>query len=242
LSLTSKVDREQNEQAQALLRRAVDMDARYARAHALLSWALWWAAYCYWHLDRREGYRQAAAHADAALSLDPSDPWARMTAGLSLSQAAQHERALAELRAALHLNPSFALGRMVSGWALARAGHFDEAVTETGRAVRMSPLDSFSGFYTSIHGLALLSARRFDEALPYLRASVAAFGNFPGHYNTLISCCGHLGLLEEAQGFIATRSRMGPPLRLGVLRAAINARFANRDILIAGLQKAGVPE
>jgi hypothetical protein len=84
--------------------------------------------------------------------------------------------------------------------------------------------------------------KRFDHALPYLRASVAAFGNFPGHYNSLISCCGHLGLIEEAQGFIATRSRMGPPLSLSVLQTHINSKFANRDVLLEGLRKAGVPE
>ena len=242
LSLTSKIDRPQNEEAQKLLRRAIEMDAGYARAHALLSWALWWAAYCYWPPGRPEGYVQAAAEAEQAVSLDANDPWARMTCGLSLSQSAQHERALAELRAALQLNPSFALGHMVYGWALGRAGEFDEAVTETARALRMSPVDSFSGFYTSIHGLALLSARRFEEALPHLRASVAALANFPGHYNTLISCCGHLGLMKEAQGFIAIRERMGPPLRLSVLSGHINDRFANKDLLLEGLRKAGVPE
>src|SRR6185503_18499623 len=242
LSLTSKIDRAQNEAALNLLRKAIAMDPAYARAHALLSWALWWAAYCYWLPDRSAGYAEAAAHAEQAVLLDANDPWARMTCGLSLSQSAQHERAKDELRAGLQLNPSFALGHMVFGWALCRSGDFDEAVIETARALRMSPLDSFSGFYTSIHGLALLSAHRFEEALPYLRASVAALANFPGHYNTLISCCGHLGLSKEAQGFIATRERMGPPLRVSVLRGHINARFANRDLLLEGLRKAGVPE
>ena len=242
ISLTSKVDRAQNEEAQGLLRRAIETDSAYARAHALLSWALWWAAYCFWLPDRPAGYAEAAAQAERAVALDANDPWARMTCGLTLSQSASHERALAELRAALQLNPSFALGHMVFGWALCRAGAFDEAVTETARALRMSPVDSFSGFYTSIHGLALLSARRFDEALPHLRASVAALANFPGHYNTLISCCGHLGLTAEAQGFIAIRERMGPPLRVSVLSGHINDRFANRDILLDGLRKAGVLE
>jgi len=242
LSLISKMERERNDEAQVLLRRAVEMDAGYARAHALLSWAVWWAAFCFWNPDRSAGYRQALTHAEQALAIDSADPWARMTAGLSLSQLSQHERALEELRSALHLNPSFALGRMAYGWALTRAGQFDAAVIESGRAVRMSPLDTFSGFYTSIHGLTLLGARRFEEALPYLRASVASFVNFSGHYNSLISCCGHLGLIEEAQGFIATRSRMGPPLSLSVLRQHIPAKFANREILLEGMRKAGVPE
>lgn len=238
LSMLNKVERRQNEEAQRLLHRAIAMEPTYARAHALLGWAVWWAAYCYWYADTREGYRQAAAHAQQALSYDPSDPWARMVTGLSLSTAGQHERALVELQTALNLNPSFALGRMVFGWALLRAGSFDEAISETGRALRMSPLDSFSGFYTSTHGLALLGARRFSEALPFLRA---AFAEYSGHLNTLISCCGHLGLLEEAQEFVARRNRVGPPLRLSVLRKNLS-KFAHCDVFVEGVRKAGVPE
>ena len=241
LQLINKVERRQNEEARKLLRSAIALAPDYARAHALLSWAIWWAALCYWYPDRREGYGQAAIHAQKALSFDPGDPWARMVSGLCLSTAGQHERALGELRTALKLNPSFALGHMALGWALLRAGRFDEAIAETGQALSLSPLDSFSGFYTAIHGLALLGARRFEEALPFLRSSVAAFAEYAGHYNTLISCCGHLGLLDEAKEYIAVRNRIGPPLRLAVLRENLG-RFAHRDIFIEGLEKAGVPE
>ena len=50
----------------------------------------------------REGYRQAAAHAQDALALDPIDPWARMVSGLCLSTYGQHDRALGELKVALN--------------------------------------------------------------------------------------------------------------------------------------------
>lgn len=241
MGLINKVGRRQNDEAQALLRQAISVDPGYARAHALLGWAIWWASLCYWVPETREGYRQAAGHAELGLTCDPSDPWARMTFGLCLSTAGQHERALAELRAALDLNPSFALGRSAYGWGLLRAGSFDDAVAETGKAIRMSPLDSFAGIYTAIHGLALLGATRFEEALPHLRRSVAAFAEYSGHYNTLISCCGHLGLVEEAQEFIAARARVGPPLRLSVLRENLG-KFAHCDVFVEGLKKAGVPE
>jgi adenylate cyclase len=241
IGLINRVGRRQNEEAQALLRRAIGIEPGYARAHALLSWAVWWAALCYWWPDTREGYGAAARHAEDAVALDPAEPWARMTLGLCLSTARQHERALAELRATLDLNPCFALGRTAFGWALLRAGHFDAAIAETGKAIRMSPTDSFAGIYTAIHGLALLGARRFGEALPFLRASVASFAEYSGHYNTLISCCGHLGLPEEARAFIEARNRVGPPLRVGVLRRNL-AGFAHCDVFVAGLVKAGVPE
>ncbi|HEY9538882.1 MAG TPA: tetratricopeptide repeat protein [Kiloniellaceae bacterium] len=241
LGLINKMERRQNEEAQALLRRAIAMEPGYARAHALLGWAAWWATLHLWAEERASAYRQAAGHAQNALALDPSDPWARMVSGLCLSTAGQHERALGELRTALALNPSFTLGHMAYGWALLRAGQCDEAIVETGRALRMSPVDNFSGFYTSVHGLALLAARRFGEALPFLRASVAAFPDYSGHYNSLISCCGHLGLMEEAQEFAAVRSRMNPPLSLGLVRRHL-AKFAHCDVFVEGLRRAGVPE
>ena len=164
-----------------------------------------------------------------------------MMLGLCLSSARQHERALVELRAALDVNPNFALGRTALGWGLLRAGDIEAAIVETGKPLRMSPLDSFAGIYTSIHGLALLGAHRFAEALPFLRSSIAAFAGYSGHYNTLISCCGHLGLLDEAKTTIEARNRIGPPIRLGLLRRNL-AEFAHCGVFVEGLAKAGVPE
>ena len=240
LGLITRVGRAQNEEARALLRQALALDPDYARAHACLAWAWWWAALCYW-VDTEEGYAAALRHAEQAAALDPTEPWARMTLGLCLSTRRQHAQALVELRATLDLNPSFALGHTALGWGLLRAGHFAEAIEETGLALRMSPIDSFAGLYNAIHGLALLGARRFAEALPHLRAAVAAFAAYAGHYNTLISCCGHLGLVEEARAFILARERAGPPLRLSVLRRNL-AGFAHCDVFLEGLCKAGVPE
>jgi adenylate cyclase len=241
IDLINKFGRKHNEEAQRLLRRAIEIDPHYARAHATLSWAIWWATLYYYVEDRSEGYRQSALHAQEALRLDQSEPWAHMTVGLNLSTSGQHQRALAEHQAALNLNPSFALARTAYGWALLRAGRFDDAIAETAKALRMSPLDSFAGLYTTIHGLALLAARRFAEALPYVRASVAADAEFAGHYNALISCCGHLGLIEEAAEFTARRNKVGPPLRVGVLRNNLRG-FAHCEVFAEGLIKAGIPE
>lgn len=241
LGLLNKVNRKGNEEAQALLCRAIKLEPRYGRAHAVLGWARWWAALCRWSPDRDAEYEAALENAREALSHDPSDPWGRMVSGLCLSTAGRHDRSLAELRTALELNPSFALGHTALGWALLRAGQFDEAIEKTGRALRLSPIDSFSGFYTSIHGLALLGARRFAEALPFLRASVAAFTEYAGHLNTLISCCGHLGLLEEAREFIAARNALEPALSCSALRESLG-KFAHCEVFIEGMKKAGVPD
>jgi adenylate cyclase len=240
LGLINRVSHRQNEEAQTLLQRAIGIEPGYAKAHAVLGWAVWWATMAYWRLDSQEGYRQAQRHAENALSFDPAEPWGRMILGLSLSTARHHEQALVELRAALDINPNFALGRMALGWGLLRAGQIEAAIEETGKPMRMSPMDSFAGIYTAIHGLALLGARRFSEALPFLRSSTA-FAGYPGHYNALISCCGHLGLIEEAKFFIQARNQVGPPICASLLRRNLSG-FAHCDVFVEGLVKAGVPE
>jgi adenylate cyclase len=241
IGLISRVGRAQNEEARGLLERAIALSPGYARAHAMLGWAVWWATLCYWLPEREEGNRTAARHAEDALARDPSEPWAHMVLGISLSSARQHARAIAALRLALEFNPNFALGHTMLGWALLRAGATEEAIAMTARALALSPADSHAGIYTTIHALALMGARRFGEALPFLRASVAAFSEYVGHYNALISCCGHLGLVEEASGFIEARNRLGPPIAVSVLRRNL-AGFAHADIFCEGLEKAGVPE
>ena len=55
LTLINKVERRQNEEAQEMLRSAIALEPRYARAHALLGWAKWWAALCYWFDDDPRG-------------------------------------------------------------------------------------------------------------------------------------------------------------------------------------------
>jgi adenylate cyclase len=242
ITLVNKVGRQQNEEARRLLHRAIEIDPGCARAHAILSWAEWWSAHCSWNpAGRYEGLERAARYAESGLHRDPSEPWARMTYGFSLSTAGQHARALEELQAALALNPSFALGHMIHGWALMRAGSFDAAVAATGLALRLSPIDGFAGLYNATHGLTLLGARRFSEALPYLRASIVEFAEYAGHFNTLISCLGHLGLIEEAREFLAQRHQIAHRLTIGELRRHLG-RFAHHQTFIEGLIKVGVPE
>ena len=66
--------------------------------------------------------------------------------------------------------------------------------------------------------------------------------NYAGHYNALISCCGHLGLIEEAEEFTARRNKVGPPLRVGVLRNNLRGFAQPCEVFAEGLIKAGIPE
>ncbi|MBQ0819672.1 adenylate/guanylate cyclase domain-containing protein [Microvirga sp. HBU67558] len=222
LALINKVDRTVNQEAQTLLNRAVAREPSYARSYAILAWAKWWEGFNQWPADRAAItalYKEAEGLAERALVLDPDEPWARLIVGLTLSGSGHHDRALEHLRNALDAHPNRALGRSMYGLALVRAGQFDEAISETGQALRMSPLDTFAGLHTVFHGLALMTARRFPEALVHLRRSIKAYPDFVGYYSNLISCCGHLGLLEEAQMYLQQRDKIaGSPYHVAMVR------------------------
>ncbi len=242
IGLIHQFERAANEEARALLEKALVDDPHYTHARALLAWALFWAQQCFWIDDRAEAARKSDEHARIAMQQDQHEPWARMVFGFLLSQRRDHSSALRELRIMLELNPNFALGRMLLGWAHVRAGTFDAAVRETERALRLRPADNFASVYYSTHGLALLAARRFEEALPFLQASVHPHTEYMGHYNVLISCYGHLGMIDEAQALLSYRhARLNRPFTLRGAREALSG-FAHAEIFIEGLRKTGMQE
>jgi adenylate cyclase len=242
IGLVSKLGRQENDEARSLLQQAIATEPTYAKAHAILSWAVWWAAFNYWLPDEREGVEKAQRHAEQALVLDASEPWARMVLGMCLTSDGQHDRGLHELQAALRANASFALAHALYGWVLTWTGRFDDAVVETQTALILSPADTFLSLYEFCHGSTLLAARRFKEALPYIRNAIVSFPGFPGHYALLISCCGHLGLRDEAKMLLAHRNSLaGPPLTVSLNRQQMH-KFAHGPVFAEGLIKAGVPE
>ena len=146
IDLINRFGLAENEEARRLLERAIALDPAYARAHAILAWALWWASLYHYIADRDAGYAASNRSAQEALRFDRNEPWARLMAGLNLSTAGQHERALAELATALALNPNFALGRtrlwlgFAAGRPLRRGDRRDgkSAAHESTRLIRWS--------------------------------------------------------------------------------------------------------
>ena len=114
------------DQAEALYRRAIEIDPGFARAHGALGYVNVQRA-----LYDGPGHRQA--HLDAALqqartavALDDRDSFCRCVLGRALSLVHRNDEASAELELAIELNPSFAQAFFAQGfnllWAEPRYG------------------------------------------------------------------------------------------------------------------------
>ncbi len=165
-------DAEGFRQAELLLNRALELEPRFARAHAALAdlWTVQGAP-----LQGSYGQRQSPrlariiAKAEQAVALDGNSAEAHASLGHALGQAWRFADAQRALRRAIELNPNYASAHQWLGRQLLVPGQLDEGLAALRRAVELDPLshrilDNYSD--------ALENAGRLAEAWAVLgRAS-----------------------------------------------------------------------
>lgn len=122
-------------QAEALLRRAIELDPGDAEAWIALSDFL-----CYQR--RQDEGLDAAEHAG---EINPFSPWIQTLIAQALYMAGRSEEAVAQCRRALELAPDFGFARFFLGMSLAQAGQPCEAVPEIQQAIDQTGRRDFIG-------------------------------------------------------------------------------------------------
>jgi len=134
-------NREDNDQAIALLERSVAADPRFAPAHAELARAYGIRVFFFTPDDTRLD-DASLAEVETALRLDPESSDAYLARALLLwtpRRRFPHERAIRQLRRALELNPSSDEAHHQLGLIYLHVGLLDSAAHEAGEAVRLNP-------------------------------------------------------------------------------------------------------
>ncbi len=221
---------------------AAAADSGFARAHALVAWALVSSGQNGWTDDPEASFRMAVEAARTAVATDPREPWAHCALGFSEILANRaHDRGLAALARALALNPGNAHFHSMMAWGLVYAGRSAEAVDELGIAMRLNPHSP--PLYFVFLGRALFQLRRFDEALPNLERHVADAPDHANGWAMLAACCGALGRTEDAAAAVAAIGRLSPGYSLTYVRGAMPyARGEDLALYVEMLRRAGLPE
>src|SRR5262249_29184903 len=138
-----RVTREDNLAAQALLEKAIAIDAGYAQALAILAASHVLGTNMGWK-DRTISVPVAERAALGAIGADSDDPWGHTALAGVYVYLGRFEDALAEFEQALSLNPNFGPALAYYGQILCWVGRCEEGVSAARRALRVGPRDPFS--------------------------------------------------------------------------------------------------
>ena len=121
-------------------------------------------------------FPKAKAAATRAIDLDGTSPEGHSALAMLLCYDFKFRESEAEFKRAIELDPNYATAHHWYGnTLLTTVGRFDEAIKEGKRAIELDPL---SLIINADLGSTLFLARRYDEAIAQLRATLALDGNF----------------------------------------------------------------
>jgi TolB-like protein/DNA-binding SARP family transcriptional activator/Tfp pilus assembly protein PilF len=222
------------DQARPLLEQAVALDPQSAFARAQLALA---HLYTFFWDDSRTALNRAAEIAAEAVWLDDTEAWGHMVLGLANLHLRQFDRALHHCQKAHSLNPGDPEIAAKLGLALIDVGRPDEAIPLIHRAMRLNPIEAES--YCDYLGLALFTARRYEEAIQAFQVETD-----PKFYNHgWLGCCyAQLGRLEEARAHGARALALAPELTVERIARMEPIRDpADLEHWLSAFRLAGIP-
>ncbi len=211
--------REDLYEAKSMLDAAIRAEPQFVAPRA-------WLAHWYvrrvgqgWSPDPKQDSIEANRHAESALELDDTDPWALSVYGLVAAYLNKDlETAIARYDRALTINPSAAPAWGWSTSAYAWLGRGEEAVRRAPMAIQLSPFDPNMYAFTSHAGAAHAVAGQYDQAIDYCRRSLRENRMFNSSHRILTISLALAGRIEEARAAASQLLELEPTLTVGGFR------------------------
>jgi adenylate cyclase len=198
---SSKAD---NAEALRLIERAIELDPKYAHAHAWRA-CIFGQMITYGWCELDAGLRTIEDEVSRALALDDNDSDVhRILAALKLRQD-DHEKAVYHQARALNLNPNDDLIVVQQGEILTWLGQAEEGIEWIRKAMRLNPYHP-PRFWSHL-GRAYFVARRYAEAVEAVQR-VPSLDYF--HLASLAGCFAMLGDTARAQSQAAETLKRKP--------------------------------
>src|SRR5438874_1630972 len=163
---------------------AISADPSYSNAYAGLAQATLLMPF-YDAGASQDMFPKAKAAATRAIELDESSPEGHAALAMLLCYDFKVRESEAEFKRAIELDPNYATAHHWYGnTLLTTVGRFDEAIKEERRAIELDP---FSLIINADLGTTLMLARRYDDAIAQLHATLTFDGNF-AYAHSMLGC------------------------------------------------------
>jgi adenylate cyclase len=235
-----------NEEARAVLERAIALAPNNAEAWTGLSYMHSRAGLYGWSQSREDSRRLALEAGERAVALDPRSADAYYVLGFATHQLSDFTRARRSFDRCLELNPNYAPAYFWLGVIEISNDNPAAAPKLIERAFQLSPRDGLASVWHTWSGMAHLLLGNNELAVRDARRAIVENEEQPNGFAVLAAGLAHLGQAERArealQRYIALarHSSIAEYVRGRVpSETAYRQRFAP---VIDGLRKAGMPE
>jgi TolB-like protein/tetratricopeptide (TPR) repeat protein len=233
-------DEAQNAKARDNLRRALDLDPDYARAHGLLALGYMTGAHMGW-LAAADVLPAAQKAARQSIATDSDDPWGHLALGYVHLLSRQARLAVDELGEAIWLNPNFAMGHLLRGLAHGYAGEGDEGLRHLAVSTQLSPRDPHQALNLSSAALCHFVEGRYADSIAGNRRAVHLRPRFTSAWRTLAAAAGLAGDVETGSSALHEAKRLQPELSAEWAEAHLPlVRSEDRQRFMEGLRRAGL--
>ena len=234
---------EDQREAGALFRKAIELDPRLARAHAGLARSLLIGVVMGTVDSPAAALEEASTAATRAIELDDRDAFSHAVLSRVHSAKGEFDAAIEQGQTAVALNPNEATAHYYLAWAVQFSGRPGDALSSIETALRLNPRGPDTFAYLSVGAGALIAMNRFEDAADWVKRSLRdprGKHNF-WNYASLASALGHLDRLDEAReavdGLLRLRPDFSPQLIGGMLVWSDAEGMAH---YFEGLRKAGL--
>jgi TolB-like protein/Flp pilus assembly protein TadD len=162
-----------NAEAARFFRRALELDATFARAHSGLSFTHFQNVFLDLTPDRDVQLAQTFTTAAASLGADERDPTAHWAMGRALWLRGETTESIGVLRRCFDLSPNFALGHYMLGFVEAQLGDPSVAIAESNTSRALSPYDPLQFGMLGLRALAHMRRGEHEEAALWAQRAAA---------------------------------------------------------------------
>jgi len=230
-----------NSKARTLFEKAIDLDPRFARGYAYLSWAHTRDFIDGWSTKPANSLDQARNLVSKAIDLDDTLPLAQLVMGLVALYTKEHEKALVALEKAVALDHNYSDAYALTTRILNLAGRPEAGLEPMKMAMRLNPHQPQAYFF--ILGTAYFGLGRYADAVNALKEALARNPTAQRPRMWLVAAFSKLGQIEDAKWEAEELLTLDPDFSLKRISQVLPFKSREHlEVLLDGLRNAELPE